>query len=70
MGHALRLYFPGGMRELGDFGAAGGLDKISVVAPKVVQYRNWGGEIRKGRGPWNPTLAQRARGYRVGWRGA
>jgi hypothetical protein len=49
MGHALRLYFPGGMRRLDDFAVAGGLDKISVVAPGMVQGGDREGKSKRER---------------------
>jgi hypothetical protein len=45
MGHGLEVYFPCGMRELGVFGGAGGLDKIWRVAPEMVQNEDSGRQV-------------------------
>ena len=37
MGHGSEVYFPRGMRELGNLGAVWGLDKIWEIAPEMVR---------------------------------
>jgi hypothetical protein len=59
MGHGIRLYCAHGFSELGKIRGAGGLDKIWVVAPEMVQCPGCAG--RSGRDPWNPTLAHGTR---------
>ena len=59
MGHGGEVYISGGMMELGDFGAAGGLDKIGVVAPVMVQFASVAWTPKNRREPipaWNALL--------------